>query len=278
MSSNPSTLVAVDIGNSRIKLGRFDRAPVSRGFPDPTASLELRLANRAGDFDRESLTAWCRANINSDSAWVLSSVHRGATEQLSAAIASLSAELCRTWKVRQLAFADVPLVVEVDAPERVGMDRLMGAVAADRLRPKDRAAIVIDLGTATKLCLLTDVGAFVGGAILPGLAMSATALEEQTDALPHVEVERWTRPPRPLGKATVPAIEAGIFWGTVGAVRELVIQYAKELSEPPAVFVTGGGSALVAGVMAEGGELELQHVPHLVLSGVAIADATLKER
>jgi type III pantothenate kinase len=278
MPSTSPTLVAVDIGNSRIKLGCFDRSTSVRGCPEPTTTLDLRLTNRAGDFDAERLAAWCRTAIVGDAACLLSSVHRGATEKLITALAVWGPELGRSWTVRQLAFADVPLVVEVDAPERVGMDRLMGAVAADRLRPKDRAAIVADLGTATKLCLLTDVGAFVGGAILPGMAMSARALDEQTDALPHVDVERWQTPPQPLGKSTVPAIEAGIFWGTVGTARELVRQYAKGLNEPPAVFVTGGGSALVAEVLAEGGEFDLRHLPHLVLSGVAIVDAVLSQR
>lgn len=172
MPQSPTTLVAVDIGNSRIKLGRFDRTQRSRELPAPTATLELPLASLAGDFDSEQLAAWCRSKIVDDAAWLISSVHRGATEQLTAVVAALGPQLGRQWASRQIAFEDVPLVVEVDAPERVGMDRLMGAVAADRLRPADRAAIVVDLGTATKLCLLTDVGAFVGGAILPGLAMS----------------------------------------------------------------------------------------------------------
>ncbi|MGD9635994.1 MAG: type III pantothenate kinase, partial [Pirellulales bacterium] len=273
-----TTLVAVDIGNSRIKLGRFERGSAARGLPEPAATIELPLTNQAGEFDRAGFESWCRANVAGDAAWLASSVHRGASEQLAAAVAAISRDMGRNWTVRQVTFIDVPLVVEVDAPDRVGMDRLMGAVAADRLRPKDRAAIVVDLGTATKLCLLTDVGAFVGGAILPGLAMSARALEEQTDALPHVNVEHWQTPPRALGKSTIPAIEAGIFWGAVGAARELITQYSKGLDQPPAVFVTGGGSALVAEVLAADGPIQLQHLPHLVLSGVAIVDATLNRQ
>ena len=270
------TLVAVDVGNSRIKLGRFDRAARSRELPEPTATLELPLTSRAGDFDSQPLLTWCGEQVTDDVDWLLSSVHRGATERLIAAMAAVGRTLDRTWAVRQIAFADVPLVVEVEAPERVGMDRLMGAVAADRLRPADRAAIVVDLGTAIKVGLLSDVGAFVGGAILPGMAMSAQALKEQTDALPRVAVDHWHQPPRPLGKSTVPAIESGIFWGAVGAIRELVGQFSKSLAEPPAVFVTGGGSQLVAEVLAEDSGLALRHVPHLVLSGVAIVDAAGK--
>jgi type III pantothenate kinase len=269
-----NTLVAVDIGNSRIKLGRFERGGSQHELPEPTATLELPLLGKAGDFDSAPLAAWCGRELPGDAAWLISSVHRGATEGLIAAVAALATKQGCQWPLSQIAFADVPLVVEVDAPERVGMDRLMGAVAADRLRARDESAIVVDLGTATKLCLLSDVGAFVGGAILPGLAMSARALEEQTDALPHVDVERWHQPPLALGKATVAAIEAGIFWGTVGAIRELVVQLSKPLTSASAVYITGGGSQLVAEALAQDTGLNLRHVPHLVLSGVAIVDAT----
>jgi type III pantothenate kinase len=276
MPPSSDALIAVDIGNSRIKLGRFDRDDSRHELPAPTATIELPLTSKAGDFDAGLLAVWCRRELPGNAAWLMSSVHRGATERLIAVAAALAKEFGRDWPSRQIAFADVPLVVEVDAPERVGMDRLMGAVAADRLRPRDTPAIVVDLGTATKLCLLTDVGAFAGGAILPGLAMSARALEEQTDALPHVDVERWQRPPLALGKSTVPAIESGIFWGSVGAVRELVAQLSKQLESPPVVFITGGGAPLVAQVLEQDGGIQVRHVPHLVLSGVAIVDAAGK--
>jgi type III pantothenate kinase len=276
MPQSPPTLVAVDVGNSRIKLGRFDRTASTRELPAPTATLELTLTSAAGNFNAQQFVAWCDKQLAGDADWLISSVHRGACEQLVATASELGQKLGRTWNVRQLRFADVPLVVEVDSPERVGMDRLMDAVAADRLRPADRAAIVVDLGTAIKVDLLSDVGAFVGGAILPGMAMSAWALNEQTDALPQIAVDHWQQPPRPLGQSTVPAIESGIFWGAVGAIRELVSQFSKSLAEPPAVFVTGGGSQLVAEVLAEDQGLALRHVPHLVLSGVAIVDAAGK--
>src|SRR3989304_623952 len=137
MPQSTDTLIAVDIGNSRIKLGRFDRAARSRELPEPTATLELRFSNQAGDFDAERLATWCRDEVLGDAAWLTSSVHRGAAERLETTIAALSTKIGRQWPWRQIAFDDVPLVVEVDAPERVGMDRLMGAVAADRLRPAD---------------------------------------------------------------------------------------------------------------------------------------------
>jgi type III pantothenate kinase len=275
MQSNSTSLVAVDIGNSRIKLGRFKRG-ASTDFPQPTATLELPLTSRSGDFDPEPLTNWCREQSAGEAAWLASSVHRGAAARLEAALAAIGRTLDAELPLRQIAFDDVPLAVEVDTPERVGMDRLMGAVAANRLRPANRAAIVVDLGTATKAALVTNEGAFVGGAIWPGLSMSAAALHEQTDALPLIAVDHWQKPPQVLGKSTVPAMESGIFWGAVGAVRELVEKLSFGHEPLPVVFVTGGNSRLVAQVLAEDASLESKHLPHLVLSGVAIVDAARK--
>src|SRR6185312_7996787 len=110
-------------------------------------------------------------------------------------------------------------------------------------RSADRAAIIVDLGTAITVDLLEAGGAFAGGAILPGIATSARALDERTDALPRVPLEFLDKPPVPLGKSTVSAIESGIYWGAIGAIRELIGQLAAPLKRAPDVFITGGASA-----------------------------------
>jgi type III pantothenate kinase len=269
----PHILIAVDVGNSRIKLGRFDREPISQSVPVPAATMELSLAHPTGEFDTTRLAAWCRDHLAGDATWWVSSVHRRATERLIAAVTTLASELGREMPIRSITHQQIPLAIEVDAPDRVGMDRLLAAVAANRLRQPDRAAVVVDLGTAIKVDLVTSAGAFAGGAILPGLAISARALEEQTDALPRVDVDTWQRPPEPLGKATVPAIESGLFWGAVGGIRELVGRYSEKLSPPPDIFVSGGGSRLIYDVMAETIGRSVRHEPHLVLLGIALVDA-----
>jgi type III pantothenate kinase len=263
-------LLAVDIGNSRIKLGLFSNVATAASLPVPAKTLELPLENRDGDFDRAALEAWCDANLAGDAAWWISSVHSGAAERWLGIVKRIAKQQGRDWSLRRIANDDVPLAIEVDFPERVGTDRLMAAFAANRLRRTDRAAIVIDLGTAIKVDVVTRSGAFTGGAILPGLAMSASALEKQTDALPRVAVDRWKEPPSALGKSTKPAIEAGLFWGAVGAIRELVEHYATQFGPSPDLFASGGASQLVAGVLSGRHGLEVIHVPHLVLSGVAL--------
>jgi type III pantothenate kinase len=269
MPSATPNFVAVDIGNSRIKLGRFD-TPFAGRLPEPVQILELPLVNRDGDFDDTALVPWCEAHARGDAAWCIATVHRGATTRLVGVVKRLARTLNRDWSLRVVANEEVPLAIDVDFPELVGSDRLMAALAANRLRAPDRAAIVVDLGTAITVDLVTAEGAFAGGAILPGLAMAARALDDHTDALPRVVVDHWREPPAPLGKATEPAIEAGLFWGAVGAVRELIAQCSKNLTTAPEVFVTGGGSPLIVGALSQDRSGRVHHVPHLVLSGIAL--------
>jgi type III pantothenate kinase len=292
MSTAASTLIAVDIGNSRIKLGRFEkeagRAAAAGGpgkGPDPflpaflpDETFDLSITDGGGQFDTQRLAAWCAGHVVGNATWLVASVHRGAAERFVAAVARLAAQSNATWPLERVTYVDVPLAIEVEQPERVGIDRLLAALAADRLRRRDRAAIVVDLGTAITVDLVDDKGAFVGGAILPGIAMSARALAEQTDALPRVAVDRLDQPPPALGKSTVQAIEAGLYWGAVGAIRELIMLYSAGAAVPPDVFITGGASADVAQLLSvnddatdhSAGGRQMRHVPHLVLAGIAM--------
>jgi type III pantothenate kinase len=161
------------------------------------------------------------------------------------------------------------LEIRVEAPERVGIDRLMGALAVNRLRQRNRPAIVIDVGTAITVDLVSAEGAFEGGAVLPGITMSAQALHEETDALPSIRLESLVEPPPPVGKSTREAMEAGVLWGAVGALRELIRRMAAECSVPPHVYLTGGTSSAVASLLGSN-HLDVLHVPELVLAGIAL--------
>jgi type III pantothenate kinase len=267
-----SALIAVDIGNSRMKLGRYASADVAGGaLAEPVDTFDLAIAHATGEFDLGRLAAWCDQHIGGEAEWLVASVHRGAADRLAAVVGELSKESGRHWRLRQLTYRDLPLAIDVDAPERVGIDRLLAAVAANRLRRPERAAIVVDAGTAITVDLVNVQGAFCGGAILSGIAMAARALEAETDALPRIELDHLAHPPAPLGKSTVPAIESGLYWGAVGAIRELVHRLAEPFSAPPDVFLTGGASTDVAEVLGASEAWSVRHVPHLVLGGIALA-------
>jgi type III pantothenate kinase len=267
-------LIAVDIGNSRLKIGRFEPlATVHHGLPEPVASFEVAITDSHGQFDAARLGDWCVQHVPEYSTWSVASVHRGAAVRLSAKVIKWSNRRESNWPLRQLTYQDVPLAIHVDEPQRVGIDRLLGALAANRLRSPERAAIVVDLGTAITVDLLDSQGAFAGGAILPGIAVSAQALAEHTDALPTVTVDYWQPAPSALGKSTVKAIQAGLFWGAVGAIRELASKLADGLAVRPDVFLTGGAALRVAEALSATTSWSVRHVPHLVLAGIALASA-----
>jgi type III pantothenate kinase len=139
-------------------------------------------------------------------------------------------------------------------------------VAANALRDPARPAIVVDLGTALKVHLVSAAGAFLGGAILPGIAMSARALHDFTDLLPLISMRELAGPPPVLGTSTDSAMRSGLYWGAIGAMRELIARL-QDPQNTAQVYLTGGAAPAVADLL--GGEA--QHVPHLVLSGIALA-------
>jgi type III pantothenate kinase len=272
MPNSPRTnAFAVDIGNSRMKVGRFaPEAKLDDALPVPDASFGTSIDHVTGEFDSREFCGWCDEHVSDDAQWLVASVHREAANRFEAHVSDWTKKAGRESRIRRITYCDVPLVIRVDEPARVGIDRLVAAWAADRLRGRDRAAVVVDLGTAITVDLLEADGAFCGGAILPGTALSARALAEHTDALPRVDLDHLEHPPAAVGKSTVRAIEAGLYWGAVGAVRELIAQMTKGRTAVPDVFLTGGASAHVAELLAANAEYEVRHVPHLVLSGIAL--------
>ena len=159
-------------------------------------------------------------------------------------------------------------MVEVEQPDKVGADRLVNGVAVNRLRERRVPAIIIDMGTALTIDVVSAEGAFIGGAIAPGVATSARALHEFTYALPLVEVS--ATPPPALGRSTAEAIVSGLYWGAVGAARELVQKLTEEVGEAE-IYLTGGAGTLFAGVLTAEGRRPPQFIPHLTLAGIAIA-------
>jgi type III pantothenate kinase len=165
---------------------------------------------------------------------------------------------------------DMPLAVDVDEPHAVGIDRLANTLAAGRLRPAGQRAIVVALGTAITVDLVGPNGAFAGGAILPGIAMAAKALYDLTDLLPLEPMWELGAPPPALGKTTSACLQSGLYWGTLGGLRELVAQLSRD-GDPLPVFVTGAAGPAAAALLAQPGQPPAVLVPHLTLSGIALA-------
>jgi type III pantothenate kinase len=139
----------------------------------------------------------------------------------------------------------LPLTVRVPEPRKVGIDRLLDAVAANSRRRPRTGAAVVDAGSAITVDWVDDEGAFRGGAILPGAWLMAKALHDYTALLPLVE--------EPLALAevpensTIPAMRAGITAAVVGGIRHLLAEYRDREEREPQVFFTGGDAPLLCG-------------------------------
>ena len=261
-----SSLIAVDIGNARIKLGLFI-GDCAEGLPEPERTLPLQ--GNAPELDE--IGTWLGAEAAGPCTWQIASVNRPSATRLIDWI-----EQHRSGdRITLLASGDLPLEVRLERPDMVGIDRLVDAVAVNRLRPAGCPAVIVDVGTAITVDFVSSDGAFLGGAILPGIAMGARALHEFTDLLPLVDLSELTSPPSALGKATVPAMESGLFWGAVGAIRQLVEQLPKAANDcvwRPQVFLTGGAGQSVAELLGA----DVRYVPNLTLAGIALVASRKK--
>ena len=251
-----AALIAVDIGNSLTKVGWFAEGDAAGGLAAPLLIRDFPT----GQSPPEELVSHLLA---SPVRWRVASVHRDGQRVLSRWVETHRPQD----DFKMLTFADLPLEVRVDAPERVGLDRLAAVVAANVLREADRPAIVVDTGSAITVDLVSESGAFEGGVILAGLRMSAEALFSAADLLPLALLAAGDDPPPVVGKNTEAAIRSGLFWGAVGAVREIIEQMSRTLGQKPQIFVTGGELKRLTPLM----NAEAQFVPQMVLSGIAAA-------
>lgn len=133
-----------------------------------------------------------------------------------------------------------------DNPRELGADRIVSAIAAYALY--GGPCIVVDFGTATTFGAISQDGDFLGGAICPGLKISAEALTDSAARLPRVEL---LRPEAVIAKNTITGMQAGIIYGYVGQVDYIIRRMKQEMSGDPKVIATGGMAKLIAQESAE---------------------------
>ncbi len=153
------------------------------------------------------------------------------------------------------------LKIRYKNPLEVGADRIANSIAATARYP-GKNLIIIDLGTATTFCALTKDKDYLGGSIIAGLKISMEALESKTAKLPSVEI---VAPETALGKATIESIQMGLFYGHLGAMKEIVSRITQEVfaGERPFIIGTGGFSRLF-----EKSKIFDTEIPDLVLFGL----------
>ncbi len=162
-------------------------------------------------------------------------------------------------------FSPLGLKLKVKTPSRVGADRILNALA---LRDcSSGPSIAIDFGTATTFDCVDAEGAYIGGAILLGPNSAARALHEFTAKLPLIQVRK---PRTVIGKDTVHCLEAGLYFGYLGMLREILARTKKEMGGKARVVATGGLASLFLPDLPG-----IRHEPDLTLHGLRIAHTIL---
>ena len=253
----PTSTLVIDAGHTRIKFGLFsdnddDDVAASR-LPDCAA---ITYADDAESIRWDEIRAWNPplAILTGSNASRVEQVSHRWPHHLACPISILADK------------TSVPLRVDVDAPDKVGIDRLLNGVAANVIRAPEQPVVIVDSGTAVTIDCLDSAGTFVGGAILPGLRLSARALHEYTTSLPHFDVQRLlAQTPSAIGRNTENAIASGLFWGHVGTVKELIEQCDRSLGGGVLLLVTGGAGSLLEPFLPRS-----RSEPFLSLQGLAI--------
>ncbi|MBN1765026.1 MAG: type III pantothenate kinase [Sedimentisphaerales bacterium] len=255
-------LIAIDIGNSTISLGVFTREKLDR-------TEHVSVIKADSDSIRDMLTAFrelCGPQplgaetvpiaVSSVNPMGLAIVEKSALEALNQNILLIGRDF------------PLEMKVAIENPKTVGPDRLLTAYAAYAVI--ESSVVIADFGTAMTIDCVNDNGIFLGGTILPGLNLSAQSLNEHTSALPHVKIKL---PDSVFGINTESAIQSGIYYGALGALREIVERFAMELGHWPQVVATGGNCKLIA----QQCDFIDSLVPDLCLDGLYLAYRRYRE-
>ncbi len=224
--------VVVDVGNTSIKWGRCAKdgiAGMATLSPDDPVAWEKQIRS----WELETLSR--NLGLAAPLIWVVTGVNPERCRRLAGWLRHNGQD------VREIESSRIlPLRIEVEHPEKVGMDRLFDAIAANAYRQPQAPAIIVDAGSAVTVDFVDETGVFRGGAIMPGLRLMAEALHDYTSLLPRIEVPR-TVPSVP-GTSTAAAMQAGVYWGVIGGIRALLAEY-KTRSD---LYLTGGDGPFLA--------------------------------
>jgi len=247
-------LLAFDIGNTTIAIGLFRGKKLVKSWKVKTDSD--RTADEYGAI-MLNLIQVAGLQAKSVTGAIISSV----VPPLTHVIEEICAEFfgAKALVVGPGLKTGMPILYE--NPLEVGADRITAAVAA--FEKYGGPAVVVDFGTATTFDAISAKGEYLGGAIAPGIQISAEALYLKTARLPRIEIRK---PKRAIGRTTVSSMQSGLYFGYVGLVTNTIAEIRGELGKNARVIATGGFGKQVA---SEVPAIEA-YEPDLVLDGLRI--------
>lgn len=250
-------ILALDVGNSQVYGGLFDKDLMKLGFrrnsthgsSSDEVGIFLRTVIRENGFDPSLIKQISICSVVPE------------------VIYSLRGACMKYFNINPFLLqvgVKTGLKIKYRNPVEVGADRIANSIAATHLYPH-KNIIIVDLGTATTFCAITKEKDYLGGSIIAGLRISMESLESKTAKLPSVEI---ISAYEALGRSTVESIQSGLYYGHLGAIRELSERISKECfqGEKPLIIGTGGFAHLY-----EKEKIFDAILPDLVLKGMLIA-------
>jgi type III pantothenate kinase len=255
-------LLAIDIGNTNIVLGVFQGRRLKGNW-----RIATRLAKTSDEYGILLLDLFRSNDLRTDriDGVILSSV----VPPLTPIFTEMSLRYFNSNPLIVDGAMDTGLLNRYEPPRDVGADRIVNAVAA--YQRYGGPVIIVDFGTATTFCAVSKKGEYLGGAITPGITISAEALFQGASKLPKVEL---AKPKSVIGQDTVSSMQSGLLYGYAGLVDAMVTRMKKELESRTKVIATGGQARLILSETKTIDEVR----PFLTLEGLQILYERNKKR
>jgi len=247
-------LLVVDIGNTNIALGVFEGNDLIQNWK---IRSEREKTSDEYEITLLNLMSLAHLEVKTINSIIISSV----VPPLTPIFQSLSQNLL---KVNALVVGPglktgMPILYE--NPQEVGADRVVASVAA--FEKYGGPAIIVDFGTATTFDAISESGEYLGGAIAPGIQISAEALYLKTAKLPRIEIKK---PKNAIGRTTVTSMQSGLYFGYIGLISNIIEEITKELGMETKIVATGSFASQIFPDLDSIQYLE----PSLVLEGLRI--------
>lgn len=247
-------ILTIDIGNSNIMLGGFDKDELVF-----VVSISTETNKTADEYASKILGVLAVHKVGNEKIGgaIISSVVPPLNSVIKEAVKTL-------WGINPLMVGPgikTGINIHCDNPSSVGADLICACVAAHNIYKSP--SLIVDMGTATKMMVVDEGGAFIGVSIIPGVLMGLNSLSENTAQLPKVELEA---PKTILGKNTTDSMRSGVVFANAAMIDGMIDRICDELKADLPIYATGGFSHLIIPHCKH----SIKTDPHLVLRGLNI--------